>query len=69
MRRRLFGALIGAIGWLGGCTTGHEPNGCGSDLHVAVDGGATIRFEWNTACDGSGLPGPYRERPPDPKVP
>jgi hypothetical protein len=54
---------------LGSCTTGHEPNGCGSDLHVAVDGGATVRFEWNSGCDGSGLAGPYRERPESPEAP
>lgn len=60
--------LLACLG-LGSCTTGHEPNGCGSDLHVAVDGGAAIRFEWNSGCDGSGLGAPYRDRPESPEVP
>jgi hypothetical protein len=69
MRRSVYSVLIGALGCLGGCATGHEPNGCGSDLHVAVDGGAAIRFEWNTGCDGTGLSEPYRERPLSPAAP
>jgi hypothetical protein len=68
MNRRRNLAVIVVVG-LGGCATGHEPNGCGTDLHVAVDGGATVRFEWNSGCDGSGLPGPYRDRPLTTRVP
>lgn len=49
-------ALLGVIG----CRTGHEPNPCDSDLHIAVEGGATIRFQWNSGCDGE--PETYRER-------
>ncbi|HEU4830119.1 MAG TPA: hypothetical protein VFT04_13075 [Gemmatimonadales bacterium] len=45
-----------------GCTTGHEPNQCESDLHVAVDGGATIRVHWDSGCQGDASPEPYRDR-------
>ena len=48
---------------LGACDTGHEPNGCGSDLYIAVDGGATVRFEWDSGCAGGGVTEPYRDRP------
>ena len=54
---------------LASCTTGHEPNGCGSDLHIAVDGGAAVRFEWDSGCDGGGQAGRYRDRPAPPDAP
>jgi hypothetical protein len=57
------------VAGIGGCTSGLEPNACGSDLHVAVDGGATIRFEWNSGCQGAGLSGPYRDRPQASRAP
>lgn len=69
MRRRSGTALIVAIAGIGGCTTGVEPGGCGSDFHVAVDGGATIRFEWDSDCGDTGVPGSYRDRPLSPGVP
>jgi hypothetical protein len=53
-------AVLAAAG-AAACTTGHEPNGCGSDLRISVAGGAEIELEWNEGCAGaSGTP--YRER-------
>ena len=43
------------------CATGHEPNGCGSDLRISVAGGAEIGLEWNERC-ANDLASPYRER-------
>src|SRR5688500_5951259 len=42
------------------CTTGHEPNGCDSDLQIAVDGGATVRFRWDSDCVNASPSAPYR---------
>jgi hypothetical protein len=51
------------------CTTGHEPNGCDSDLQIAVDGGATVRFRWDSDCVNASPSAPYRERPSHLDVP
>jgi len=53
--RRLLVAEIAAVLTLGSgaCTTGHEPSGCDPDLRISVDGGASIRFQWDRSCDGA----------------
>lgn len=56
------GALAAAL-TAAGCTTGHEPNGCDRDLQIAVDGGATVRFRWESGCVDASPSAPYRERP------
>ena len=51
------------------CTTGQEPNGCESDLQIAVDGGATVRFHWDSDCASASPSAPYRERPSEHDAP
>ena len=46
-----------------GCNTANEPNECDPDLRIAIDGGATVRFQWESDCRGSALSEPYRDRP------
>jgi len=62
--RRIGGpARLALLVLVAGCRTGSEPNECEPDLRIAVDGGATIRFRWDSDCQDNALSEPYRDRP------
>ncbi|HEX6090138.1 MAG TPA: hypothetical protein VFZ13_08265 [Gemmatimonadales bacterium] len=56
-------ARLALLVLVAGCDTGTGPDECDPDLRIAVDGGATVRFQWNSDCQESSLSEPYRDRP------
>ena len=60
-------ARLALLALAAGCNTGNEPNECDADLRIAVDGGATVRFRWDSDCQANALSEPYRDRPQGPE--